>query len=295
MINSFKERLLGQLLYIIPKNTLSYWVGHWVHKRWPHPFGSWLVKWFACKYRINMQEAEKTISEYPSIGELFTRKLKPGLRSIEGAVVHPADSLLTQRGLIKKGLLMQIKDWPYRFDELLSLSSDEEKKKWEGGRYFTYYLCPTDYHRVHSPVSGQIVSSTYIPGTLWPVNTWSVQTIPQLFSRNERMITFIQNDRGGVAVVMVGATNVGKMTVSYDPQYLTNQKGGVREILKRSYHPTKEIQVGEELGVFHMGSTVIVLYSEGYLQGEELKKDLVVEDVYPLKVLMGQSALHANG
>ena len=54
--------------------------------------------------------------------------------------------------------------------------------------FFTIYLAPHNYHRVHSPLAGKLESITYIPGDLWPVNPPVVKQIPRVFSRNERVV-----------------------------------------------------------------------------------------------------------
>lgn len=240
-------------------------MGKLVHLRLPPPLALWTVRWFAKRYRIDLQEAELPIESYLSIGELFTRKLKAGLRPLGGDVVHPADSSLTQRGRIEKGQLLQVKGSPYSVEDFLN--DPEAAVKWEGGHYLTYYLCPTDYHRVHSPVHGFVKTIKYIPGNLWPVNEWSVSHILRLFARNERLIFYIQTQRGTVALVMVGATNVGKMTVSFDPEMQTNQCSS-RQVIQKNYDPPQELNSGEELGIFHMGSTVVMLYPPGFFRSE---------------------------
>src|SRR5690606_21741857 len=139
----------------------------------------------------------------------------------------------------------------------------EKVKSLEGGGYLTYYLCPTDYHRVHSPVSGQLLHALHVPGTLWPVNAMSVQQTEELFLVNERLVMELKTPQGPVFVVMVGATNVGQMSASFDPKIVTN-----RRVLagRKDYDPPISIKVGEELGIFHMGSTVVVLYPPGFLK-----------------------------
>ena len=146
----------------------------------------------------------------------------------------------------------------------------------QGGQYLTYYLCPRDYHRVHSPVSGKILSCTHVPGKLWPVNPWSVENITQLFAINERTLTLIETDRGLVMVVMVGATNVGKMTMSFDREIVTNASH-FRSLNTKEYHPTIDVEKGQELGIFNMGSTVIVLTTPSFFanQQPEIVKDHV--------------------
>ena len=258
-----KEMFVGYLLYIVPKNLLSYWVGRFAQWKLPAPLARWTVSGFAKHYKLNMAEAEFELEFYKTINQLFTRRLRPGVRPIGDGIVHPADSTLTQRGEITHGKLYQIKAWPYLLQELLA---EAEVSCWEKGHYLTYYLCPTDYHRVHAPVTGKLTRLTHIPGALWPVNLWSVNHIPRLFARNERLIFDIQTPSGSVALVMVGATNVGKMTSCFaPPNWVTNQPQS-REIRRQVLEPAFELQKGQELGVFNMGSTVVMLYPPGMIK-----------------------------
>src|SRR5690606_30652682 len=126
-----------------------------------------------------------------------------------------------------------------------------------------YYLCPTDYHRVHSPVDGKITEIHYIPGKLWPVNNWSVSNIKNLFAINERVVVIIETPKGKCALVMVGATNVGKMTVTFDQGILTNNFFD-RSPVKKKYPTPIEVKKGEDLGAFHMGSTVVMVYEKSF-------------------------------
>ncbi len=171
----FKQKVSGMLLGLLPKNHLSHMVGNLVHKRLPSPVARASVAWFAKRYRINLDEAEKPVSEYKSIGQLFTRNLKPGIRPIQDGVIHPVDGKITSWGMIKSGTLIQAKGKTYSVSDFLK--SSDWAKKFEEGSFFTYYLCPTDYHQIHSPVDGDIVQLTYVPGYLWPVNEWSVESI----------------------------------------------------------------------------------------------------------------------
>jgi phosphatidylserine decarboxylase len=245
------------LLYLLPKNLASHWVGWFVHLNWPKPIAKIMIRNFAKAYQINVSEAELELEQYSSIGEFFTRRLKTGLRPIANqAIVHPADSVITQIEPIKNGQMIQAKGKTYTVGELtqnpLLLSQLED------GFFITYYLCPTDYHRVHSPVSGEIKSVSHIPGSLWPVNSWSTEHIDKLFCKNERVVVEIQTSFGDMFVVFVGATNVGKISMSFDSEIITNQNLK-RKYLKKQYSQV-QIKKGDELGVFHMGSTVVLLY-----------------------------------
>src|SRR5690606_37126001 len=91
----------------------------------------------------------------------------------------------------------------------------------------------------------------------------SVQKVKELFIVNERLVMALKTAQGSVFVVMIGATNVGQMSASFDPKIVTN-----RGVLagRTAYDPPISIKVGDELGIFHMGSTVVVLYPPGFLK-----------------------------
>lgn len=257
------KNLLYSLLFVIPKNIVSYVFGLLAAFEFPQPLQIKINTYFSNLFAINLNEADRELSQYHSLNAFFTRKLKNGLRPIAEGVVHPADSKLTQFARIKEGTLIQAKGFSFHLNEFLGQSPYYQRLK--DGYFFTYYLCPTDYHRVHSPVEGRVLQSLYLPGQLWPVNDWSVNKINNLFAVNERVVTFIDTDRGLCALVMVGATNVGKMTLSFDCEVTTNQFLN-RTRKETVYDPQIPLQKGDEVGTFHMGSTVVMIYEKTFFE-----------------------------
>lgn len=245
---------------LLPRRSLSRWAGYFMHWEGPRWWARFSVAVFARLYHINISECEKPLESYPSIGAFFTRRLKTGVRPVaEAPAVHPADSVITQCAPIREGKLIQAKNFTY---SLLEFTQDPEAlKKWEGGLFATYYLCPTDYHRVHSPVDGDITNVRYIPGDLWPVNEWSTNNIRDLFPLNERVLVEIESEWGPVGVVFVGATNVGQIELFFDSEIRGNQAGPML-FKHKSYEPELPIHKGAELGMFRMGSTVVMLYPQ---------------------------------
>lgn len=243
-----------RFLRYVPKNHLSRTVGRLVHARLPQPLARRLVRWFAGTYQIDVDAAGRPLEEYPSIGHFFTRDLREGLRPIESDFVSPVDGRLRGFGRVADGRLEQVKGKSYTVERFLGDAG--YAARFQNGAYFNLYLSPQDYHHIHSPVSGKIVRSVHIPGKLWPVNDWSLANIDELFSINERVVTFIESHLGLVAVVMIGATNVGKISVVYD-SFISN--AGSSETVTRNYVPPVDIEVGARLGTFHMGSSVVVL------------------------------------
>lgn len=247
------------LLYLIPKNLLSLIVGWLAHRSWPKPINTWIIAKFSQVYKINLAEAEKNITEYESLGDFFVRKLKVSCRPLgEGWAVHPADSVITAQSRIQKNMFIAVKGQSISLTDFLANSKAHEI--FSQGQSFTYYLCPADYHRVHSPVNGSIKKVTHIPGQLWPVNQWAVQNIKNLFLVNERVVVEIETNRGLVCVTFVGATNVGSIELSFDTSLKTNRPfSNQRSTSKLMNTP---ILKGQELGLFRMGSTVVVTYPQ---------------------------------
>lgn len=248
----------------IPKNHVSYFTGKLVHLKLPRPLRfltRFIIAKFAQAYRINLDEAEFKVQDYESLGDFFIRRLKPGVRPLGTTwAVHPADAVITQAGNIREGNLIQAKGRQY---SLKNFTQDEHgAEKWHDGVFLTYYLCPTDYHRVHSPVTGIIKRISHIPGKLWPVNSWSTTNIHELFSVNERILVEIETDRGLVGVMFVGATNVGQIILAFDPEVIGNQMNAAIRYDKSYQVPVTK---GDELGAFRMGSTVVMLYASGQL------------------------------
>lgn len=230
--------------------------------QWPGFLNDWIIRQFAKAYEINLSEAEFPVSHYKSLGDFFVRRLKPGLRPIATTwATHPADSEITQVGRVQDGKLIQAKNKTYTLKSFIH--DDKALEKYGQGQFLTYYLCPTDYHRVHSPVAGEIVLVRHIPGSLWPVNSWSTENIPELFSINERVLVEIRTERGLVGVMFVGATNVGQIELAFDPEIRGNQLTG-DGVLEKEYSNLK-INKGDELGMFRMGSTVVMLYAKEVL------------------------------
>ncbi len=270
-------------LRYVPKNHLSRTIGRLMHVRWPKPIARRLVHWFANTYQIDVDEAEHPHHHYPSIGHFFIRDLREGLRPIEGELVSPVDGTLRGCGIVTDGRLEQIKGKTYTVASFLG--DDELARRYDAGVFFNLYLSPQDYHHVHSPVGGGITKSVHIPGMLWPVNDWSMANINELFSVNERVVTYVESSYGLVAVVMIGATNVGKISVAYD-SFISNVSRATPAT--RSYDPAVPIGPGDRLGTFHMGSSVVVLLEPGRIDLSRVRLEA------GKKVRYGEAVLHSG-
>ena len=179
----------------------------------------------------------------------------------DSEIVSPVDGVLSQTGTFdEKQELIQAKGKTYTLRDLLR--DDEMAKRFEGGVFATIYLAPFNYHRIHSPVKGELVDASYCPGTLWPVNVGSVERVEGLFCINERLTSRLRLEDGSeILVVKVGATNVGRIGVVYSDKLLTNADRLPRNCKRFDWKPSKKFtfEKGSELGRFEMGSTVILV------------------------------------
>lgn len=246
------------ILHFIPKNHLSFLVGRLTRISKPTFLAKLSLRVFAKLYAINLDEAEKNILEYRSINELFTRRLKPDARIIEDGLISPVDGLMSQCGKIEEGDLIQAKGKNYSLKKLLG--GDDLADSFTDGYFITIYLAPHNYHRIHSPFDSNIKQYRYIPGRLWPVNSWSVQNIDGLFSVNERLITMLDFNSRSCALVKVGATNVGCISLSFDNMQ-TNQIFNSRNQVDKAFTDL-QIRKSEELATFEFGSTVILIFEK---------------------------------
>lgn len=250
-----------RLLYLVPKNWLSYAIGKLVHARYPFGLHTAIRNWFIGFYRIETSEAELPMADYPTMGAFFVRRLKPGARPIApDPIVSPVDGTLTQGGLFDPAnpRLKQIKGIDYSLRELIGGGWD--LADYHAGGFLTIYLAPYNYHRIHAPIAGRVTRCGYVPGALWPVNTWSVSHIPGLFVVNERIVVELEGEAGKALVVMVGATNVGRITLDFHPGMIGN---ALPRPSASTWTPPAPLNLakGEGLGCFELGSTVILILS----------------------------------
>ena len=99
------------------------------------------------------------------------------------------------------------------------------------------------------------------------MNRPAVRAIARLFCRNERLVFDCQLENGAKAwVVMVGAFNVGRMVTRLNPEFVTNslarQFQGSDAPRELTLPRDTTVAVGEELGIFMLGSTTVVVMDE---------------------------------
>jgi phosphatidylserine decarboxylase len=257
---------LMDLLRFLPLSYISWFLGVLANLLLPQPLARWTIGIFISAYGIDATDATKPISSFNSIGEFFTRDLRPELRPMGNGLVSPVDGTLRDQVDLSPGMQVpQVKGKDYTLSELLG--DDPLVERFESGKLWNLYLSPKDAHHIHAPFAGRIVKTTRIPGKLWPVNDWALNSIDRLFAVNERVITFIETEQGLLAVVMVGATNVGRISLSY-MDLETNLRPWARKIKQSISHESPiTIKAGQKIGTFKMGSSVILISEQPISSG----------------------------
>lgn len=245
-------------LRALPRKRLSRWLGRLARVEAPEPMLSTAMRAYCRAYDVDLSECEVPPQGFETFDAFFTRRLKAGARAIDSdrnAIVSPADGRVEDTGIIQPGASFLVKGRSYDVAELLG--DPAAGVEFEGGSFIVVYLAPRDYHRVHAPVDGPVTALRHVPGTLFPVNAFGVAHVPNLLARNERVVVHQRSAlHGRVTTVLIGAVGVGRISVSFDDSVITND--GRPSGLRVYGDAPPQLGRGAELGVFHLGSTVVV-------------------------------------
>lgn len=253
------ERIGAQALELLPKNLLSRAVGAASRVELPPPVQAEVNRAVARLVGADTDEAEQGPEAYASLNAFFTRRLREGARQVEDdrdtAIVSPVDGVVCEFGPIVEETLFQAKGRSYPLVDLVD--SGRQRRTFEGGHYATIRMRTGHYHRVHSPTSGTIRDVSYIPGHLFPTNDFSARNVEGLFAVNERLISYVENPKlGRVGLVKVGAACVGRIGLTFHDLETNHRFRRRREI---ELEESIDVEHGDELAIFHLGSTVILL------------------------------------
>jgi phosphatidylserine decarboxylase len=202
---------------------------------------------FAKIYQINENEMEKSLVEYASLHDFFTRRLKEGARIPDQdvqSIISPVDAVIEDIGVITPSHIITVKGKDYSIKEMLG--SDQKVEKYSGGQYIILYLSPSHYHRIHSPVTGRVVDQWTLGRKSYPVNKYGLKYGKHALSKNYRTITEVEHESGKyLSIVKVGAMFVNSIEVIHKGEHLVR---------------------GEEMAYFSFGSTVVLLFEKNSFQ-----------------------------
>ena len=204
---------------------------------------------FIAKYNVNVDEFVKSAFDYKTFNEFFYRALKPDARPIsagENLAVFPADGRHLAFPDVDTAEGFYVKGAKFTLAELLGDTALAEK--FAGGSMLISRLCPVDYHRFHFPVAGVPGEPRLINGWLYSVSPVALRLNVRYLVENKREVTLINSPQfGTVAMIEVGATNVGT--------------------IRQSFLVGRPVAKGAEKGLFAFGgSCVITLFQAGRIR-----------------------------
>lgn len=248
--------------YLTPRHGLTKLVGHIASAKLG-PALPLVIKLFAKANNIDLSLAKEPIINFKTFNEFFIRDLKDGLRPIGSHnIVSPSEGKVTQFGRITDcQQLIQAKGQYYSLQQLLGISSTEAKK-YKNGSFFTIYLSPKDYHKVHMPCTGTLTKAVFIPGDLYSVNDNAINNIEALYARNERMVCYFDTKYGEMIQILIGATITGSIHTVWQDAIKSQHSNS---IIEKDYTNLAEpivLEKGQYMGAFLMGSTTINIFTQ---------------------------------
>ena len=266
---NFKDKFKIALQYAMPKHAISRLVGKLAAAKmgW---LTTKLIDIFIKAYNINMSEAKlKNAKDFATFNDFFTRELEEGARTIDqgaSTLCYPVDGAISQQGDIVEGKLIQAKGFNYSLTSLLG-GDARTAAPFQKGKFSCIYLAPKDYHRIHMPMAATLREMIYVPGDLFSVNPLTANNVPDLFARNERVVTVFDTEHGALAMVLVGATIVASIETTWAGT-ITPPAG--KDIFRWQYPATGidaiTFKKGDEMGRFKLGSTVVSTFAPNMVE-----------------------------
>ena len=208
---------------------------------------------------LDESELERPLCAYRSVGDLFTRGVRPELRPIaEGKdrFLCPCDGRVQELGQVEPGRVIRVKGIEYTIDSLLA---GLDACRFEGGHFGVVFLSPNDCHRVVSPQEVRVEEVVHVPGSRLLVHPPYQRAEYPVFTLNERVVMRLSTPLGSCALVMVAGWGVGHITLRFDRAFRPRPRVRTR----RTYAPAPVVRPGEWLATFGLGSTVIVITEPG--------------------------------
>lgn len=200
----------------------------------------WVIPNYIKTYKIPTTDIENPLGSFPTLHDFFIRKLKTESRpTAEVPVVSPVDGKIEILGDMHEEIGFMVKNQQYSLADLLG--NERLAGSYQNGKYIVLYLSPADYHRIHSPVTGNVLAQFVLGKKSYPVNGPGLMYGKSPISGNYRMITELETECGRMLVVKVGAMFVNSIE-------LTNFQSSWKK--------------GEEVAYFSFGSTVVLFFEE---------------------------------
>jgi phosphatidylserine decarboxylase len=275
LVNKFKITLF----HIIPLHFISN-ITYKVSRIEDTTIKNILINMYIYIFNIKLNEyKQKNIRNYKSLNDFFTRELDLSFRNKidkSNNIIAPCDGTISGFGEINKNTFVHAKKHKYSIYEL----THEKKNDFNNGRYINIYLEPKDCHRIYMPCDAYLIKVTHIPGSLYSVAPYASEGIKKLYSKNERVILSFSNEKFKMSLILIGAVNVGCISLTEQGIIAPSKHRNIITEFNNKRN-IKKYKKGDEVGMFNLGSTVIILLSEQICQWSEnikIKKKILIRD-----------------
>ncbi|AYC29695.1 phosphatidylserine decarboxylase [Paenisporosarcina cavernae] len=224
-----------------------------------------IIPSYAKTFQIPTEEIDSSFQSYASLQDFFTRRIPSSLRNVNTStdtLTSPVDGKIEAFGTLSDSFHFHVKGQAYSIEEMVG---KELAQEYANGSYIVCYLSPANYHRIHSPLSANRVSTKTYGLTSYPVNKAGLRYGKRPLSKNFRKIVELKNDQHSVVLAMIGAMFVNSIHLMDTTIY----------------------KKGDEIGYFSFGSTVILLSKkEEFAFAENLRAGDIVKFGEPLGYML---------
>jgi phosphatidylserine decarboxylase len=252
-----------EIIQRMPRERITRFVGKLTDAAVPEAIERLAVGIYSKAYDVDLTGCVVP-KRWGSFDAFFTRSLEPGARPLEGdaeTFVSPCDGRIEVSRTVDASGTWRVKGSDLHVAELLG--SEEDAARYVGGEGVVIYLSPRDYHRVHVPCAAKLTRIVSLAGELYPVNEMGLANVPKLFAVNRRVVFHLDASEAGfgqIALVMVAALVVGRISASA----VDSADVPVGE---HRFTTPQAYERGDELGIFHLGSTVVLFTEKGAVSG----------------------------
>lgn len=197
-------------------------------------------------------------NSYQSFQDFFTREYKE-LPQPTTKYIWPCEGLFCDYGKVGELEKIKVKGQPKHLKDVFGEASSSIPDDYY---YSNIFLHNNNYHRIHTPIDGEITRIEHIPGELVLLRPWAYKqpSLPAL--RNERVNVDVKDDQGRTWYLsIVGGPAVASIVMA----------AGIKV--------GSLVNIGQEIGTFLLGSTFCVASPEP-VQNNKLGDQVYLGDPY---------------